>query len=114
MSVGPTTQPPQTGPGSAKAACSLLRSAFMAVYSSRERSSWDERDLDALRRWPAREFERGLNVSDADGVRQIGGQQIRMGPGELVGECEHPSPVKRYTRFQCQVVAQHRAHADRV
>ena len=34
--------------------------------------------------------------------------------GELAGQFQHPSPVKRHTGFQRQVVAQHEAHADRV
>ena len=34
--------------------------------------------------------------------------------GELAGEVQHPPTVKRHTGFQCQVVAQHGAHTDRI
>ena len=80
---------------------------------SAERHS-DDRDLDALRRRPAGQLERGLHLVDPEGVGDICGKQLGMLAGELVGGTQHRATVQCHTGFQGQVVAQHRAHADRV
>ena len=72
---GPTTQPPQTWPRIGEGVLQPAR-RHQGTIAILTRDRCDG---------PARQFERGLHVGDADGVGQVAGSRSGMAPGELVG-----------------------------